>query len=279
MKQDRAALEDRDVSIGQPRHLPEGLMREMLGIPSAKWHALDAVGQPGFFQCPTHTYVTHIAPRRFGNPIEGGENQVGHLASPFVSAGTAPNDRHGLEAAARRQADRVQTLEVDHSLEAAPDHALGVEGHCFGIHHLGKTLVLHHLRVDAVASGARLVDDIGEHYGLTGLLLDATREGCSLSPFDVVGDAFAELQRAVLAPDLARLARHPPVGCKLLLWNRHDKSIDVAHGGMLRGLRITQQRVTKSREKQVIGSPGYRAGRMRWTLAPHTSSRGATAPQ
>src|SRR5262249_11022736 len=120
-------------------------------------------------------------------------------------------------------------LESNHRLESAPDHTLGIEGHRFGIHHLGKTLVLHHLRVDAVASGARLVDDIGEHYGLTGLLLDATREGCSLSPLDVVGDAFAELQRAVLAPDLARLGRHAPVGCKLLLRNRHDKSIDVTH--------------------------------------------------
>src|ERR1700730_16462708 len=66
MKQDRAALEDRDVSIGQPRHLAEGLVREMLGIPSAKWHALDAIGQPGLFQCPTHTYITQIAPRRLG---------------------------------------------------------------------------------------------------------------------------------------------------------------------------------------------------------------------
>src|SRR5580704_9479954 len=84
MKQDRAALEDRDVSIGQPRHLAEGLVREMLGIPSAEWHALDAIGQPGLFQCPTHAYVTHIAPRRLGNPIEGAEDQVEHSESPFV---------------------------------------------------------------------------------------------------------------------------------------------------------------------------------------------------
>src|SRR4051794_1975461 len=83
MKQDRAALEDRDVSIGQPWHLAEGLVREMLGVPSAKWHALDAIGKPGLFQCPTHTYVTHIAPRRLGNPIEGREDQVDHSASPF----------------------------------------------------------------------------------------------------------------------------------------------------------------------------------------------------
>src|SRR5882724_6763272 len=82
MKQDRAALEDRDVSIGQPRHLAKWLVREMLGIPSAKWHALDAIGQPGLFQRPTHPYVTHIAARHFGNPIESGENQVGHSASP-----------------------------------------------------------------------------------------------------------------------------------------------------------------------------------------------------
>src|SRR6266849_3873698 len=94
MKQDRAALEDREVSIGQPRHLAEGLVREMLGIPNAKWHALDAIGQPGLFQCPTHTYVTHIAPRRLGNPIEGGENQVDHSASPSVDA-----DRAGWTAA------------------------------------------------------------------------------------------------------------------------------------------------------------------------------------
>ena len=86
MKQDCAALEDRDVSIGQPWYLAEGLVREMLGTPSAKWHALDPIGQPGFFQCPTHAYVTHIAPRRLGNLIEGGEDRVDHSASPFVDA-------------------------------------------------------------------------------------------------------------------------------------------------------------------------------------------------
>ena len=34
MEQDRAALEDRDVAIGQPRHLAEGLVREMRGFRS-----------------------------------------------------------------------------------------------------------------------------------------------------------------------------------------------------------------------------------------------------
>jgi hypothetical protein len=34
MEQDCAALEDREVAIGQPRHLAERLMREMVGIRS-----------------------------------------------------------------------------------------------------------------------------------------------------------------------------------------------------------------------------------------------------
>src|SRR6516165_3705304 len=84
MKQDRAALEDRDVSIGQPRHLAEGLVSEMLGVPSAKRRALNAIGQSRLFQCPTHTNVAHMPPRPLGNPIEGGEDKVGHSGSPFL---------------------------------------------------------------------------------------------------------------------------------------------------------------------------------------------------
>src|SRR6516162_10962594 len=76
MKQDRAALEDRDVSIGQPRHLAEGLVRELLGALTTKWRALDAIGQPSLLQRPTNAYVAHIATRRRGDPIEGGEGQV-----------------------------------------------------------------------------------------------------------------------------------------------------------------------------------------------------------
>jgi hypothetical protein len=43
MKQDRAALEDRDAALGQPWHLAKGLMDKMLGSPGPKWHALDAI--------------------------------------------------------------------------------------------------------------------------------------------------------------------------------------------------------------------------------------------
>ena len=84
MKQDRAALEDRDVAIGQPRHLAEGLVREMLGLPVAKRHALDAIGQAGLFQRPAHAQVAHKAPAHFGNPVEGGQREVGHAVSPCL---------------------------------------------------------------------------------------------------------------------------------------------------------------------------------------------------
>src|SRR5262245_61667614 len=48
---------------------------------------------------------------------------------------------------------------LDHDLEAAVDHALGVEGHRLGVHRLRQALILHDLGVDAIAVLARLVDD------------------------------------------------------------------------------------------------------------------------
>jgi hypothetical protein len=52
------------------------------------------------------------------------------------------------------QADFRRELGVDQHLEAAIDHALGVEGHRFGVHGIRYALVLHHLLEDAVAVGA-----------------------------------------------------------------------------------------------------------------------------
>ena len=43
MQQDRAALEDGDVAIGQPRHLPERLVREMVRAPIHERDARDAI--------------------------------------------------------------------------------------------------------------------------------------------------------------------------------------------------------------------------------------------
>ena len=104
---------------------------------------------------------------------------------------------------------RRRELDVDDDLEAAVDHALGVEGHVLHVlraHHVGQARILHHLRVDAVTVRPRLVGDPREHHGLVLLALDALWEGRDLPHRDVVGDALLVLERAVLAPDLPGLA-------------------------------------------------------------------------
>src|SRR5258706_4727922 len=50
-------------------------------------------------------------------------------------------------------------LQLDDRLEPAPNHPLGVEGQALHVHHVGEARVLHHLRHDAIALLARLVDD------------------------------------------------------------------------------------------------------------------------
>src|SRR6185295_5916158 len=88
-------------------------------------------------------------------------------------------------------------------LEPAKDHAASVERQVLRIHPGGEALVLHRLGVDAVAVGARLVHDVGKAHRLARLLLHRARERRALAPAHIVGDALAELERAVFAPDLA----------------------------------------------------------------------------
>jgi len=66
VKQNRAALEDREIAIGQPRHLAEWLVREMLRLSIAKRHARDTIGQAGLFQRPAHTQIAYKTPRQSG---------------------------------------------------------------------------------------------------------------------------------------------------------------------------------------------------------------------
>ena len=46
VEQDRAAFENRDIAVGQPRHLAEGLMGEMLALRSRNGVLSTAIGQP-----------------------------------------------------------------------------------------------------------------------------------------------------------------------------------------------------------------------------------------
>ena len=54
VQQDRPALEQREVAVGQPRNLAERLVREMPGFAVTERRALDPVGQPRLFQRPAH---------------------------------------------------------------------------------------------------------------------------------------------------------------------------------------------------------------------------------
>src|SRR4030095_4057485 len=100
---------------------------------------------------------------------------------------------------------------LDQNLESAPEHALAVERHGLGVHHVRQAWVLHDFRIDAIAFRARLVHDVGEHHRLSGLEFDALRERGMLARLDVVGDALDVFERTVVPPDLARLLRHAPV--------------------------------------------------------------------
>src|SRR6266576_3741996 len=124
---------------------------------------------------------------------------------------------------------RYRASRLHETLEPAIDHALGVERQRLGVHHAGQPLVGHHPGVDAVALRARLVGDPGNHHGLARLELDAARERGALADLDVLGHPFAIFQRAMLAPDLARLLCQAAVGLEIFLRHRDNKSIDVSH--------------------------------------------------
>src|SRR5690606_6948012 len=61
--------------------------------------------------------------------------------------------------------------------------------------------------------------------------LDGARERGELAHADVVGDALPVFEGAVLAPDLAHLARETAILLHLLLRHGHDKSIGIGHRG------------------------------------------------
>src|SRR3954451_821844 len=118
---------------------------------------------------------------------------------------------------------------LDQNLEPAEDHPFAVERQGLRIHYACHPRVLHDLGVDAVAMRPRPVHDVGKDHGLATLELDAARERRPLSHFDIVGDAFAKSERAVIAPDLAELLRNAAVDLEILGRDRNDESIDIGH--------------------------------------------------
>ncbi|MGY4156134.1 hypothetical protein ACVINW_001976 [Bradyrhizobium sp. USDA 4461] len=112
--------------------------------------------------------------------------------------------------------------------KAAIDHPLRIERHV-ALAHRFQAGIGHHLGVDPVALGARLVGDPGEHDGFAGLQLHALRKRGQLARLDVVGDPLAIIQRAMFAPDLAGHLRELGIGLEFLLRHGDDETIDVRH--------------------------------------------------
>src|SRR4249920_1179764 len=73
---------------------------------------------------------------------------------------------------------------LDDRLEAAPEHALAVEGHLLRVHVLLEPRLDHDLLHDAVALLAGLVRHEGEHDHLALLQLHALRERGPLAGLD-----------------------------------------------------------------------------------------------
>src|SRR5262249_28395849 len=115
------------------------------------------------------------------------------------------------------------------TLKPPQNMRLPSKGSALGSIMSAQARVFHHFGIDAIAVGARLVHDIGEHHRLSRLEFDALRERRVLARLDVVGDALDVLERAVVTPDLARLLRHAPIDRQFLFRNGHYVSIYVSH--------------------------------------------------
>src|SRR5688500_1155727 len=130
-------------------------------------------------------------------------------------------------AAVSRRGDARTLSGVHDHFAPAVDHPLDVERVVLRIHHCGQTRILHYLGVDAIAGGARLVHNPGEHYGFARLHPSDLRERHTELHLQVVTKALEILQRSVVPPDLAGFPRDLSIGLDVLLWNRDHETVYV----------------------------------------------------
>src|SRR6185503_16918122 len=116
---------------------------------------------------------------------------------------------------------------LDEDLEAAVGHPLRVERHL--LRHRRHAGILHDLRVDPVAVGARLVDDVGEDRDLPGLELHRLGKRAAAVGLQIVPDALHVVDRAVLHPQPLAPLRHLLVGPQVLAGHREQESIHIRH--------------------------------------------------
>jgi hypothetical protein len=83
--------------------------------------------------------------------------------------------------------------------------------------HFRQARVFHYFGIDAVALGARLVDDVSEDHGFAGFQFDALRKRRVFAGLHIVSHAFYILKGAMVAPDFTSGLRHAPISCEVFL--------------------------------------------------------------
>src|SRR5215475_10806520 len=120
-----------------------------------------------------------------------------------------------------------QGSRLDEWLEAAPEHALGVERHRLRVH-VAQARILHGFGIDLVAVRARAVSSDADEHGLVRLEIDALRKRCDLSGRGIVGLDLEERQRAVLAPHLAEQLGALAIFTNVAVGDWNNINLDVA---------------------------------------------------
>jgi len=120
---------------------------------------------------------------------------------------------------------------------------------------------LVHLLVHLIAVGFGFIDDVSEDHRLVRLkLAQAVERDAHVGDFQLVGDAFVVVERAMLQPGLATYLGHFLIGAEVFLFNRDHEAVDVfTHGNSLG--RKSIQAIKKLRSHGVLETEGRKRGK------------------
>ena len=94
MQQPGAALEYFQFAIAQEGHLAEGLVRQVIGLPSVERDRSHRIGKSGFLARPPQPQIAHKAAGTFGHPIVGPDDQFAHSSGPIRAPAQALRSIH-----------------------------------------------------------------------------------------------------------------------------------------------------------------------------------------
>src|SRR5690349_15903388 len=121
--------------------------------------------------------------------------------------------------------------EPDDALEAAPEHALAVEGHLRRVHRLLELRILHHRLADAIAIFLVAIHDPTQRDHLVVLELNGLGKRRDLPRLSVVADRVGEVQSAAADMGVAPFLGHALVSFEVGTGNGDDESVEVLRHG------------------------------------------------